>query len=131
MKYFQVFGSKYFILNDRENLGKFDAKNDEGIFLGYSVNSWAYRVFNKRTKTIMESINIVIDDAISDKIIDESEDTTNLKKKNDDGNLSQDSVVEEQSSEKETTPISTRRETRSSQVLSSPLTPPSAASYIS
>ena len=93
VKYFQVFGSKCFILNDKENLRKFDAKNDEGIFLGYSVNSWAYRVFNKRTKTVMESINAVIDDVILDKIIDESEDTTNLKKNNDDGNLSSDSLL--------------------------------------
>ena len=88
MKYFWVFGSKCFILNDRENLGKFDGKNEEGIFLGYSMNSQTYKEFNKRTKTIMESINVVIDDAIPDKIIDESEDITNLKKNNDDGNLS-------------------------------------------
>jgi hypothetical protein len=47
---------------DRENLGKFDPKNDEGIFLGYSTNSRAYRVFNKRTEIVMESINVVIDD---------------------------------------------------------------------
>ena len=39
VKYFRVFGGKCFILNDRENFGKFDAKSDEGIFLGYSVNS--------------------------------------------------------------------------------------------
>jgi len=32
------------------------------IFLGYSTNSRAYRVFNKRTETVMESINVVIDD---------------------------------------------------------------------
>ena len=32
VKYFRVFGSKCYILNDRENLGKFDAKSDEGIF---------------------------------------------------------------------------------------------------
>ena len=72
VKYFWVFGSKCFILNDRENLGKFDAKSDEGIFLGNSLNSQAYRVFNKRTKTVMESINLVIDDAILEKIIEES-----------------------------------------------------------
>ena len=65
VKYFRVFGSKCYILNDRENPGKFDAKNDEGIFLGYSTNSRAYRVYNKRTKTVMESINVVIDDTIS------------------------------------------------------------------
>ena len=65
VKYFRVFGSKCYILNDRENLGKFDAKSDEGIFLGYFTTSRAYRVFNKRTKTVMESINVKIDDALT------------------------------------------------------------------
>ena len=74
MKYFRVFGSKCYILNDRENLGKFDAKSDEGIFLGYSTTSWAYRVFNKRTKTVMESINVEIGDAITKvEMIDDGE----------------------------------------------------------
>jgi len=62
VKYFRTFGSKCYILRDRENLGKFDPKSDEGIFLGYSTNSRAYRVFNKRTETVMESINVVVDD---------------------------------------------------------------------
>jgi hypothetical protein len=62
VKYFKTFGSKCYILPDRENLGKFDSKSDEGIFLGYSTNSRAYRVFNKRTETVMESINVVNDD---------------------------------------------------------------------
>ena len=65
VKYFRVFGSKCYILNDRENLGKFDAKSDEGIILGYSTTSRPYRVFNKRTKTIMKSINVEIDDALT------------------------------------------------------------------
>ena len=65
VKYFRVFGSKCYILNDWENLGKFDVKSDEGIFLGYSTTSRAYGVFNKRTKTVMESINVEIDDAIT------------------------------------------------------------------
>ena len=65
VKYFRVFGSKCYILSDRENLRKFDAKSDEGIFFGYSTNSRAYRVFNKRTKIVMESINVKIDDAIA------------------------------------------------------------------
>jgi hypothetical protein len=34
VKYFRTFGSKCYILRDRENLGKFDPKSDEGIFLG-------------------------------------------------------------------------------------------------
>ena len=65
VKYFRVFRSKCYILNDRENLGKFDAKSDKGIFLGYSTTSRAYRVFNKRTKTVMESINVKIDDVLT------------------------------------------------------------------
>jgi len=62
VKYFKTFGSKCYILQDRENFGKFDFKSDEGIFLGYSINSRAYRIFNKRTKTMMYSINVIIDD---------------------------------------------------------------------
>jgi len=62
VKYFRIFGSKCHILRDRENLGKFDPKSDEGIFLGYSTNSRDYRVFNKRTDIVMESINLVIND---------------------------------------------------------------------
>ena len=41
VKYFRVFRSKCYILNDQENLGKFDTKSDEGIFLGYSTTSQA------------------------------------------------------------------------------------------
>jgi len=43
-------------------LGKFEAKSDEGIFLGYSMNSRAYRVYNMRSRSIMESSNVVFDD---------------------------------------------------------------------
>jgi hypothetical protein len=60
--YFKVFGCKCFVLNDRDNLGKFDAKSDEGIFLGYSTKSKAYRVFNKRTMVVDESMHVVFDE---------------------------------------------------------------------
>ncbi|KAJ9544542.1 hypothetical protein OSB04_024249 [Centaurea solstitialis] len=56
--YFRVFGCKCYVLNDREDLGKFDPKSDESIFIGYSLNSKTYRVFNKRTRTILESSNV-------------------------------------------------------------------------
>ncbi|XP_024200303.1 uncharacterized protein LOC112203592 [Rosa chinensis] len=59
----RVFGSPCYILRDREQLGKFDARSDDGIFLGYSTNSRAYRVYNKRTRIVMESINVSIDDS--------------------------------------------------------------------
>jgi len=40
---------KCFALNNgKDNLGKFDAKSDEGIFLGYDLNGHAYRIYNKR-----------------------------------------------------------------------------------
>ena len=61
--YFENFGCKCFVLNDRDNLSKFDAKSDEGIFLGYSSNSKAYRVFNKRTMVLDESMHAVFDEA--------------------------------------------------------------------
>ena len=63
VNYFHVFGCKCFILNNgKSNLGKFDAKSDEGIFLGYSTSSKAYRVFNKRSLTVEESIHVVFDE---------------------------------------------------------------------
>ena len=52
-----MFGCTCYILNDQEQLGKFQTKSDKGVFLGYSPNSRAYRIYNLRTKTIMESIN--------------------------------------------------------------------------
>ncbi|KAJ9538656.1 LOW QUALITY PROTEIN: hypothetical protein OSB04_031389 [Centaurea solstitialis] len=48
--YFRVFGCKCYVLNDPDDLGKFEPKSDESIFIGYSHNSKAYRVFNKRTE---------------------------------------------------------------------------------
>ena len=131
VKYFWVFGSKCFILNDRESPGKFDAKSDEGIFLGYSMNSCAYRVYNKRTKMVMESINVIIDDAIPKKSVDEGGEASSLKKNDDDDNSSQSDDVERKSPKKETTPTTSRGETRLTQVPSSPLTPPKVHPTIS
>ncbi|MCI03437.1 retrovirus-related pol polyprotein from transposon tnt 1-94, partial [Trifolium medium] len=74
VKHFHVFGSKCYILADREQRRKMDPKSDEGIFLGYSTNIKAYRVFNYRTKVMMESINVVIDDSSTDKVTDVEDD---------------------------------------------------------
>ena len=63
ISYFHLFGCKCFILNNEKyQLGKFDSKSYEGIFIGYSSQSKAYRVFNKRTLVIEESIHIVFDE---------------------------------------------------------------------
>ncbi|GAV90482.1 hypothetical protein CFOL_v3_33891, partial [Cephalotus follicularis] len=49
ISYFRAFGCKCFVHNNgKDNLGKFDAKTDECIFLGYSNSSKAYRIFNKK-----------------------------------------------------------------------------------
>ena len=123
VKYFRVFESKCYILNDQENLGKFDAKSDEGIFLGYSTTSWAYRVFNKRTKTVMESINVKIDDVlIKVEMINDGEGPST--KKPDVEVEALDIKVEGSTPVEESTPMNSRMETRSMSRTSSPLTPP-------
>nr|GEU91865.1 hypothetical protein [Tanacetum cinerariifolium] len=38
--------------------GKFDGKADEGFFIGYSLNSKAFRVFNSRTRIVEEKLHI-------------------------------------------------------------------------
>ena len=55
VKYFKIFGSDCYILCDRENLEKFDAKSDKGYFLDYSTTCRAYRVYNHQTKTINDT----------------------------------------------------------------------------
>ena len=49
--------------NRKDNLGKFDAKSDESIFLGYSLTSKAFRVFNKRTLVVEKSIHVIFDES--------------------------------------------------------------------
>ena len=117
-----MFGSKCYILNDREN-GKFDAKSDEGIFLGYSTTSWAYRVFNKRTKIVMESINVKIDDDLTK--VEMSDDGERPSTKELDVKVEAlDIEVEGSIPVEESTLMNPRMETRSMSRTSSPLTPP-------
>nr|GFB46821.1 hypothetical protein [Tanacetum cinerariifolium] len=62
VKFFHIFGSVCYIVRDGENLDKMKEKGDECIFVGYSNQSRAYRVFNKRTRVIMESIHVNFDE---------------------------------------------------------------------
>ncbi|GKD49542.1 putative ribonuclease H-like domain-containing protein [Tanacetum coccineum] len=52
------FGCPVTILNTIDHLGKFDGKADEGFFVGYSINSKAFRVFNNRTRIVEENLHI-------------------------------------------------------------------------
>ena len=63
ISHFKVFGCKCCILNNgKDNMGKFDSKVDEGIFLGYSLHGYAYRAYNKRTMQVKESMHIAFDE---------------------------------------------------------------------
>ncbi|GKB75611.1 putative ribonuclease H-like domain-containing protein [Tanacetum coccineum] len=46
------------IINTIDHLGKFDSKADEGFFIGYSINSKAFRVFNSRTRIVEENLYV-------------------------------------------------------------------------
>ena len=80
-----MFGYRCFILNnDKDNFSKFDAKSDEGIFLGYSTSSKAYRIFNKRTLVIEESMYVVFDEtnyksSRKEDIVDDDVDALKMK----------------------------------------------------
>ncbi|GJR26873.1 putative ribonuclease H-like domain-containing protein, partial [Tanacetum coccineum] len=56
--FLRPFGCNIMILNTLDHLGKFDAKGDEGYFVGYSLSSKAFRVFNKRTKKVDENLHV-------------------------------------------------------------------------
>ena len=60
-KVFQNIWRKCYIKRD-DDIGKFDPRSDEGMFLGYSLKRNAYICFNYRTKTIVECTNVRIDE---------------------------------------------------------------------
>ena len=49
--------------NGNNQLRTFQAKADDAIFLGYSTTSKAYRVFNKRSLVVEESIHVVFNES--------------------------------------------------------------------
>ncbi|GJZ06429.1 hypothetical protein Tco_0540222 [Tanacetum coccineum] len=55
ISYFYMFGCPMFIHNQKDNLGKFDAKADDGYFLGYSFVSKAFIVFTTRRQQVEET----------------------------------------------------------------------------
>nr|GEX04770.1 retrovirus-related Pol polyprotein from transposon TNT 1-94 [Tanacetum cinerariifolium] len=62
ISFLYVFEALCYPKNDREYIGKLGAKDDIGFFIGYSANSCAYRVYNRRTKKIMETMNVSFDE---------------------------------------------------------------------
>nr|KAJ0186693.1 hypothetical protein LSAT_V11C900480380 [Lactuca sativa] len=66
ISYFHVFGCVCYILNQRDQRSKFEAKADEGIFLGYSSVSKDFRVFDLSRQTIEETVHVTFDLLISE-----------------------------------------------------------------
>ncbi|GKC84616.1 retrovirus-related pol polyprotein from transposon TNT 1-94, partial [Tanacetum coccineum] len=62
LSFFHVFGSLCYPTNDHEDLGKFDAKADIRIFLGYAPAKKAFRIYNRRTRIITKTIHVTFDE---------------------------------------------------------------------
>ncbi|GKA96648.1 retrovirus-related pol polyprotein from transposon TNT 1-94 [Tanacetum coccineum] len=62
LSFLYVFGSLCYPTNDHEDLGKFDAKADIGIFVSYAPAKKAFRIYNRRTRIISEMIHITFDE---------------------------------------------------------------------
>nr|GEU89505.1 putative ribonuclease H-like domain-containing protein [Tanacetum cinerariifolium] len=56
--FMRPFGCPVTILNTLDHLGKFQGKVDEGFLVGYSVCSKAFRVFNRRTRIVQETLHV-------------------------------------------------------------------------
>nr|GEY47639.1 retrovirus-related Pol polyprotein from transposon TNT 1-94 [Tanacetum cinerariifolium] len=64
ISFLQVFGALCYPKNDREDIGKLGTKGDIGFFIGYSADSCACRIYNQRTKKIMETMNVSFDELL-------------------------------------------------------------------
>nr|GEY97289.1 retrovirus-related Pol polyprotein from transposon TNT 1-94 [Tanacetum cinerariifolium] len=62
IKFFCVFGCRCYLFNDNEDVGKVKEKGDIEVFVGYSEESAAFRIYNNRTRKIHESMNVNFDE---------------------------------------------------------------------
>nr|GFC00752.1 hypothetical protein [Tanacetum cinerariifolium] len=65
--FLKPFGCHVMILNTLDHLWKFEAKKDEGYFIGYSMSSKEFKVFNKRTRRVEENLHV---DFLKNKLIE-------------------------------------------------------------
>ncbi|KAJ9554618.1 hypothetical protein OSB04_018663 [Centaurea solstitialis] len=66
IKFLRVFGCECYVKNDKDNLDKFSPKGDEGVFIGYAKDSPSYRVYNKKTRCVVESTNVDFEEGIEE-----------------------------------------------------------------
>nr|GFB86030.1 hypothetical protein [Tanacetum cinerariifolium] len=62
LSFFHVFGALFYPTNDSENLGKLQPKADIEIFIGYALTKKAFRIYNRRTRRIVETIHVDFDE---------------------------------------------------------------------
>ncbi|GJZ47737.1 retrovirus-related pol polyprotein from transposon TNT 1-94, partial [Tanacetum coccineum] len=62
LTFFRVFVALCYPINDSEDLGKLQPIPDIGIFVGYAPSRKGYRIYNKRTRRIMETIHVQFDE---------------------------------------------------------------------
>nr|GEU60463.1 integrase, catalytic region, zinc finger, CCHC-type, peptidase aspartic, catalytic [Tanacetum cinerariifolium] len=65
ISFLHVFGALCYPKNDRKDIRKLGAKGDIGFFIGYSANSCAYKVYNRRTRKIIETLNVTFDELLT------------------------------------------------------------------
>ncbi|GKE25001.1 retrovirus-related pol polyprotein from transposon TNT 1-94, partial [Tanacetum coccineum] len=61
LSFFYVFGALCYPTTDSENLGKLQPKVDIGIFIGYALTKKAFRIYNRCTRRIIETIHVDFD----------------------------------------------------------------------
>nr|GFA05340.1 hypothetical protein [Tanacetum cinerariifolium] len=72
-KVYYVEGCRCHLLNDYEDVGKLNVKWDIKVFVGYSKESAAFRIYNKRTRKIHESVNESSSSSLDENIQQSSE----------------------------------------------------------
>nr|GFB43961.1 integrase, catalytic region, zinc finger, CCHC-type, peptidase aspartic, catalytic [Tanacetum cinerariifolium] len=62
LSFLHVFGALCYPTNDSENLEKLQPKADIGIFIGYAPTKKAFRIYNRHTRRIVETIHVDFDE---------------------------------------------------------------------
>ncbi|GJZ22205.1 retrovirus-related pol polyprotein from transposon TNT 1-94, partial [Tanacetum coccineum] len=61
LSFLRVFSALCYPTNDSKDFGKLKAKADIRFFVGYAPNRKGYRIYNKRTHQIIETIHVTFD----------------------------------------------------------------------
>nr|GEU43839.1 hypothetical protein [Tanacetum cinerariifolium] len=142
ISYFHVFGCPVFIHNHKDHLGKFDAKDDDGYFLGYSSVVKAFRVYNTRRQQIKKTYHVTLmkswkpsENHVPEVIILNEHDVPLTEDIEDPPNLIKTERTHEQNVQNDQmitqpTDVSSRNNTKVSRPITEPLVPDVTQSHI-